>query len=184
MGLGDRLPGGGSSGEERLGYGADNESYHVYRAEPDEADDYPGRSDLTVAVTRVPELFEATCSDEPFRSGDFATRGEIFCFLKVDGSDADDMVFEDRDAIERAMEQALSATHSGWLLGGATGLRYSYVDFAVTDFDVAMSALRQVLREGKIPRRSWILYFYTSLEDEWEGIWDDSPPPPAWGEDS
>jgi hypothetical protein len=168
---------------ERPGYGADNESYHVYRGQPDEAEDYPGRSDLTVAVTRVPELFEATWSDEPFRSGDFARRGEIFCYLKVDGSEADDMVFENRDAIERAMEQALGATSSGWLLGGANGLRYSYVDFAVTDFDVAAAALRRTLREGKIPRRTWILYFDTSLEDEWEGIWDDTPPPPSWGEE-
>jgi hypothetical protein len=57
------------------------------------------------------------------------------------------------------------------------------VDFAVTDFDVAAAALRRTLREGKIPRRTWILYFDTSLEDEWEGIWDDTPPPPSWGEE-
>jgi hypothetical protein len=183
-GLGDRRPGGGSSRGERPGYGEENERYHIYRAQPDEADDYPGRSDLLVAVTRVPELFEVVCSDEPFRSEDFALCGEIFCYLKTDGSDVADTVFENRDAIERAMEQALSATQSGWLLGGANGLRYSYVDFAVTDFEAAVAALRQTLREGKISRRSWILYLDTRLEDQWEGIWDDTPPPPAWGEDS
>jgi len=49
--------------------------------------------------------------------------------------------------------------------------------------DNALIGMGRTLRDGKIPRRTWILYFDTSLEDEWEGIWDDTPPPPSWGEE-
>ncbi len=169
---------------DRPGYAETEERYHIYRGDPDPADDYPERTDLVTVVTRAPELFEATCSGLAFDSQDFARRGELFCYLKLDGAQAQDMRFADRDAIENAMEEALRQSDAGWLLGGATGLRYSYVDLAVTDLDRAIEALRQALQAGRVPRRTWLLFFDTEREDEWVGIWDDSPPPPSWPEDA
>jgi hypothetical protein len=173
---------GGERPRRRPGYGETEERYQLYRGEPVPADDYPERADIVTAITRVPDLFEATCSGEPFDSDDFARRGEVFCYLKIDGRDSSAMRFADRDAVEDAMEEALRRSDTGWLLGGATGLRYSYVDFAVTDVDRAVEALRGTLRAGRIPTRTWILFFDAEREDEWIGIWDETPPPPSWDE--
>ena len=38
--------------------------------------------------------------------------------------------------------------------------------------------MRPVLREGRAPVRSWLLFFDPELADEWVGIWDETPPPP------
>jgi hypothetical protein len=165
------------------GYAETEERYHIYRAEPDPADDYPERTDVVTVVTRAPELFEATCNGMAFDSEDFAQRGELFCYLKLDGATAEGMRFPDRDAVENAIEEALRRSDAGWLLGSATGLRYSYVDLAVTDLDRAIEALRLTLQAGGVPRRTWLLFFDTEREDEWVGMWDDSPPPPNWPEE-
>ena len=61
------------------GYAETEERYHIYRAEPDPADDYPERTDLVTVVTRAPELFEATCSGMAFDSEEFSQSGELFC---------------------------------------------------------------------------------------------------------
>lgn len=173
---------GGGEPRRRPGYAETAEQYQLYRADPQPAEDYPERVDIVTAVTRAPELFEATCSAEPFDSSDFARRGEIFCYLKLDGAEAAGMRFPHRDAVEDAMEAALRRTDSGWLLGGASGLRYSYVDFAVTDLDRAVEALRETLRAGGVPQRTWILFLDAEREDDWIGIWDETPPPPSWHE--
>lgn len=165
------------------GYAETEERYHIYRAEPDPADDYPERTDLVTVVTRAPELFEATCSGLAFDSEDFARRGEVFCYVKLDSATAADMRFANRDAVENAIEEALRRSDAGWLLGSATGLRYSYVDLAVTDLELAVAALRQTLQDGGAPRRTWLLFFDTEREDEWVGMWDDTPPPPTWPEE-
>ena len=65
----------------------------------------------------------------------------------------------------------------GCYVGGGTGLRYSYLDLALTDVARAVVIMR-VLREGNIPKRTWIQFFDTDLQTEWVGIWDDAPPPP------
>ena len=66
----------------------------------------------------------------------------------------------------------------GGQIGGGTGLRYSYVDLALTNVEGAMDALIPVLRAANLPRRTWLLFFDADLGDEWIPIWDDAPPPP------
>ena len=84
----------------------------------------------------------------------------------------------DKAAIEDAIASTLGPRQLGVQVGGGTGLRYSYVDLALTDVVLAMEALRPVLRTGKLPQRTWLQFFDADLADEWLPLWDDTPPPP------
>ncbi len=47
------------------------------------------------------------------------------------------------------------------------------------DLENAIPAIRQRLRAGNVPKRSWILFFDDTLAGEWIGIYDDTLPPPT-----
>ena len=66
----------------------------------------------------------------------------------------------------------------GCHVGGGTGRCYSYIDLALTDVRRGTEVVRQVLRDGNIPRRTWIQFFDDVWAHEWIGIYEDSPPPP------
>jgi hypothetical protein len=87
-------------------------------------------------------------------------------------------VFEDKSQIEDALDEALRSFKVGCVIGSGTGLRYSYIDFAVTDFQVASDIIRKVLCAGKIPKRSWIMFFDSDKAGKWISVWNDSPKPP------
>ncbi len=65
----------------------------------------------------------------------------------------------------------------GCFIGGGTGLKYSYIDLALTDLDKGIKLTKEILRNGNITKNSWILFYDSELENEWIGIWDDSPKP-------
>ena len=145
---------------------------------PTEAEDYPERSDMLTGITCNPDLLGATFSEAPFFSERYSRCDETFCYLKIDGTDSDEMGFEDREDIEEAARMALEIDDSGGLVGGGAGLKYSYVEFALTDVTVGVAALRRAMQQGNVPRRSWILFHDADLDAEWIGIYDDSPAPP------
>jgi len=137
--------------------------------------DFPGQQDMLVAKTVDFALWRA----QPFHSRRFSRSGEIMCTLKIDGAEgltADGL--GDKAAIEDAIAATLGPRQLGVQVGGGTGLRYSYVDLALTDVMPAMEALRPVLRAGKLPQRTWLQFFDADLADEWLPLWDDAPPPP------
>jgi hypothetical protein len=72
----------------------------------------------------------------------------------------------------------LTKTQLGALVGGGTGLRYSYIDLALLDVEAAILLMREALRGGRLPKRSWFLFYDSVLAAEWVGVWDDSPLPP------
>jgi hypothetical protein len=143
------------------------------------AADYRGQEDMLVAKTVDFGLWRAQHGGRPFHSCRFSRSGETMATLKIDGGEglAPDGL-GDKAAIEDAIADALEARGLGGQVGGGTGLRYSYVDLALTDVEAAMAALRPVLRAGKLPRRTWLLFFDADLADEWIPLWDDAPPPP------
>jgi hypothetical protein len=144
------------------------------------AADYPGQQDMLVAKTLDFALWRAQHGGRPFHSRRFSRCGEIMCTLKIDGADglsADGL--PDKAAIEDAIAATLGPRALGGQIGGGTGLRYSYVDLALTDVAAAMEALCPVLRAGKLPRRTWLQFFDAELADEWIPLWDDAPPPPT-----
>jgi hypothetical protein len=146
---------------------------------PVEQADYPGRSDLFVGYTVLPNLWERFHSSEAVCSADYSTCGEAFCYLKIDGINGlEGSVFADKSQIEETLDEALRHFKVGCVVGSGTGLRYSYIDFAVIDVQMACGVIRKVLCAAKIPKRSWILFFDSDKAQQWIGVWDDSPPQP------
>lgn len=154
-------------------------TWTLFELKPKPQKDHPGQDDLFVAATMYPELFAATRGDRPFHSRRFSRHGERFAFVKMDGKDGlKGSTFGDRDEIEQALDGALGKK-VGAVVGGGTGLRYSYVELSLLDLDEGVARVRRTLREGRIPKRSWILFHDAAYVDEWVGIHPDTPPPPV-----
>lgn len=146
---------------------------------PDPADEYPQWRDQFVAITPNALLWEAMHFDPGFASTRFSRCGEVFGCLKIDGENGlTGSRFADRAEIDDALHEALSAAKVGTTIGGGTGLRYSYIDLALTNLPKAAGVIRDVLQAGKLPHRTWIQFFDAELAAEWVGVYDDTPPPP------
>jgi len=147
---------------------------------PEPADDYHGRSDLVVASTHDVELFQAMHSGQSFSSSCHSRLGEQFCYLKLDGAEVSGGGIVDfRSHFEDALNPALLAASAGCCMGGGSGLRYAYIDLAITDLKRAVPIIRQILAEHQAPPRSWLLFHDDDLAAEWIGIHPQTPPPPA-----
>ena len=162
----------------------DGDQWNLIKLQPEEADDYPGRADLMVAVVRDVELWKAMHAPAPFYSQRFSRCKETFAYVKLDGSflrpgsEADD-----RGKIEDAIDEQLARDRLGVHIGGGTGLQYAYVDLALADLDRGVEETRRVLRKLGVPKRSWILFFDADLVAEWVGVYPETPPPPAEAEE-
>lgn len=158
----------------------DDSNWSCLEMNPDESDDYPNQSDLIAAVTLNPTIWMAAHCGRPFCSERFSRNGEVFVYLKIDGRDGlDESDYSGRDHIEAAITKVLISDSLGGVIGGGTGIRYSYVDLVLTDLERGITLIRNTLRGGRIPNRSWILFFDADLCGEWIGIYDDTPVPPA-----
>jgi hypothetical protein len=142
--------------------------------------DYAHRYDLLSARTAVPDLWRNAHSDQSFWSGRFSRCGETFCYLKLDlGSEGSEQAREQRDRLESLIDRALREARVGCTIGGGIGLRYSYIDLALTDVRAASKVLRGCVQPLRVSfRRAWLLFFDSTLAAEWIGMWPDSPPPP------
>ena len=161
----------------------DSEDSHtehsVLELKPTPADDYPRYLDMFVAVTADLDLWRALHEDEFFYSERYSRQGETFCYLKLDGSEGlDEEKFPDRASVEDALNEILVPALAGCVIGGGTGLRYSYIDLALANVNAALPLIKTRLHAGKVNRRSWLLFFDATLAEEWIGIYDDSPAPP------
>ena len=141
--------------------------------------DFVEQSDLFVARTPLVSMRRHAHSGMPFYSERYSRCGETFCYVKIDGTDGlPEDGFGGKDEIEDALDAALVPAKLGCSIGGGTGLRYSYVDLALTDVRPAVDCVRRVLSEGKVPLRTWVLFYDSVLAEEWVGIYPDTPPPP------
>ncbi|HKJ74865.1 MAG TPA: hypothetical protein VKA19_12185 [Alphaproteobacteria bacterium] len=157
----------------------DDNEWTLFELKPQTADDYPAQSDMYVGKSASQELWENAHSGVRFDSLRYSRHGEVFCYLKVDGSEGlEGERFQDKADIEDALGEKLRADGFGCCIGGGTGLRYSYVDLALTDLWGGINAIRQVLQAGNIAKRSWVQFFDADWVTEWVGVWDDSPAPP------
>jgi hypothetical protein len=151
----------------------------IWKLRPAEKSDYSHQHDLFVGKSALPEMWTRAHSNRIFSSARFSRFGETFCYVKIDGSQGlDKEGFADKAEIEDALDAALMPAGLGAQVGGGTGLRYSYVDLALRDVDKAIPLIRKILRGGRVPLRSWLLFFDAALRDEWVGIWDETPAPP------
>lgn len=150
----------------------------IYQLEPDEREDYPGTSDMFVGKSTIPDFFDSVRF--PYFSSDcFSKHGETFCYLKLDGSEGlEASKFADKLEIEDAVDEQLRDEECGCFIGGGTGLLYSYVDIVLSDMNRGVEIVRKILRDGNVPKRSWIMFYDTHMRAEWIGVYPDSPPPP------
>jgi hypothetical protein len=156
----------------------------VMKATPLKQEDYPEKQDLYISsfIATKEDLFNATyISQNDFFSERFSNNNEIFLYLKMDGTaeDLNQETFIDRTTIEDTLNDALMKENLGCVIGGGTGLRYSYIDFALTDFTRSIEIIQLILQKGKLTKRSWILFYEAVYQSQWIGVWDDSPPPPV-----
>jgi hypothetical protein len=157
-----------------------DQKWCLLKREAMNADEYPGRSDLFVGTSMIPAMWINAHRNQSLDSVRFSRQGEVFCYIKMDGSQGlDEEKFTSKSEIEDAIDSALRKAEVGCYIGGGTGLRYSYVDLALTDADRGVQIVKRVLRDGNIANRTWILFFDTDLQAEWVGIWEDTPPPPV-----
>jgi hypothetical protein len=151
----------------------------LWELKPDEAEDYLRQDDLLVGRSIHPTMWISARSEAFFSSKRFSQCGEMFCYVKIDGAEGlGDSGFADKSEIEDALDAVLKPEKLGCTIGGGTGLRYSYIDLALTDTMKGIQAVRRCLRAGKVPKRSWVLFFDSDWSDEWVGIYNDSPAPP------
>jgi hypothetical protein len=151
----------------------------MFQFEPEERAEYPGRTDMLVGYTVLPELWQRAHGGGPVQTKDLSRFGELFCYVKIDGREGlENSVFQDREDIEDALDEALAEAGLGCVIGAGTGLHYSYVDLALGDWDQGVRIVQRVLREGQIPKRSWLIPFDDDLQLQSVGIWEDSPRPP------
>lgn len=154
-------------------------SWSMVKLKPEESDDYPQQKDIFVSKTMNQPMWQSFHSGNLFYSERFSKFGEIFCYIKIDGSKGlGGKKFEDKGDIEDAVDKVLIENEAGCFIGGGTGLKYSYIDLALTDVEKGIKLIKELLQEGEINKNAWIQFFDSELEFEWVGIWDDSPKPP------
>jgi hypothetical protein len=156
----------------------EDQPWAVFELEPESADDYAHRDDMLCGIAIDSQLAYAMQTDSGFFSPRFSRCRERFCYVKIDGEGADIQErFQERGDLEEALNEALVEHNLGCQIGGGTGLRYSYIDLALTDVPSAIHVVRNVLA-GRVSLRSWLLFHDADLCGEWIGLYPDSPPPP------
>ncbi len=160
----------------------DAAKWSVCELQPETAEDFARRDDLLFAVAARADVWEASLRGSLFHSSRFSRCGETFCYVKLDRSnalDGDSEKYLDREPFENALNAKLTPAGLGVVIGGGTGLRYSYMDLALTDMQRGVATAREVLREMNVPLRTWIQFFDDEMASEWVGVHSDAPPPPG-----
>jgi hypothetical protein len=114
-----------------------------------------------------------------FASSRFSRHGELFAYLKAEShSDDPRLALSARRVLEDALDAALVSERAGRVVGSGIGIRYSYVDFALSSVEKAITVVSDVARRVGLSERSWLLFCDTVLEDEWAPVHPSSPAPP------
>jgi hypothetical protein len=126
------------------------------------------------------DVMEPVCRRMVFASRCHSRANEWFCYLKVDAANVPTEHRVDfRARLEDAIDPVLRQAGVGCSIGGGSGVRYAYIDLALTDVGRAMQIARHLLPGLGIPLRSWLLFHDDELADEWIGVYRQTPPPPA-----
>jgi hypothetical protein len=151
----------------------------MLEASAERADDYPAQDDLLLASTYLPEMLKCFLGGSPFASSRFSRHGELFADLKSESrSDDPRLSLSTRRVLEDALDAALVSERAGRVVGSGLGIRYSYVDFALSNVESGLSVVANVARRIGLSERSWVLFCDTALEDEWAPVHSGAPAPP------
>jgi hypothetical protein len=148
--------------------------------EPPENCDYTGRSDMISMCTMAPEVIESAHNDIRFYSERFSKFNEIFCYLKMERWIHDDEEkYEDyKTKLIDELNLGLRKNQIGMVTGAGSGLKYSYIDFVISNIPRGARIIQSKLRKiQKSQKNAWIMFFDSAMEANWIGVYDDSPPP-------
>jgi hypothetical protein len=152
----------------------------LFELEPKPAVDYAAQDDLVVCSTRVPEAKKCFLRGDLFFSGRFCNSNALYTYLKYDSNETTaEARLAERARFEDALLRAVRPEQAT-LVGLGLGVRYGYLDLAVTDADCIRERLLPALRAAKIPQRGWFLFCDSELEREHLALYPDSPEP-FWG---
>ncbi len=153
------------------------EGWALFEGKPESAPDYAEQDDVVLAASALPEMLKCYLEGAPFSSLRFTRSDNVFCYLKLDGSERS---FEDRLADRVALEDRLAETlgPSGVVVGNGMGLRYAYIDLALSPDQSALDRVCDIARQAKVAERSWLLFCDSDWSDEWLGVWPKTPAPP------
>jgi hypothetical protein len=151
-----------------------------YKLQPEHgAGDYPQRSDLIIGTSCSERLIESFVSSRLFDSRCHSRCGEYFAYLKIDAAEVpSEHRVEFRASLEDPLDAALMQAGLGGVIGGGSGIRYSYVDLSLVQVMQAVPLIRQILAQHRAPVRTWLLFFDSQFEKEWLGVYPQTPPPP------
>lgn len=156
------------------------DEWTLFETEPEPAHDYAAQDDVALAASALPEMLKCFLEGSPFSSLRFTRGGERFAYLKLD---VHDVPFErrlgQRNLLEERLARALQDGKHGAVVGNGLGLRYAYLDIALSPEREALAIACQVARDLEVPRRSWLLFCDSDWAGEWVGVWPDSPSPPG-----
>ncbi len=124
------------------------ETYSGYGAEPSEGFE---RSDTITGYTCVPNVVleflnnEGSLDEDPIEG-----TGAEYVFVQIERgpeSLADPLEF--REAIENEISKRLNGG-GGYVVGGATGIQFSYVDIVIFDGNRSLTAIREAMEEMEV----------------------------------
>lgn len=136
------------------------ETYSSYRLNEQQTE-WP-RSDTVAGTSRYFDLLGAYFDAEGPREHPLPAVGVDYVFVAVPvshfpkGSEVNG-----RAIIEDEIIEALEAENAGISLGGATGYRCGYMDFALYDGDRSLQIILAILRKHRVPKQTRI-HFFTS----------------------
>jgi hypothetical protein len=146
-------------------------------AEP--ADDYPAQTDVLLCSTFLPEALKCSLGGASFASRRFSRCGELFAYLKYPSPKVHlEAALASRRVLEDALDAALVTEQAGRVVGGAMGVRYAYVHFALHALAPAVGVVRTVAARVGLPATSWLLFCDSVLASDWIGVGEAAPPPP------
>jgi hypothetical protein len=159
---------------------ANREEWTLLEAEPAVASDYAAQDDLVLCSTLLPEAMKCFLQGSPFSSRRFSKHGERFVYAKVDGAGRTmEARYSLRVSLEEALEAALAPPGLGCVVGAGIGVRYVYVVLALASPEPGIAVACETLLKLDVPRRAWLLPCDSEYDEEWAGVWDDSPEPPG-----
>jgi hypothetical protein len=148
--------------------------------EVERAADYAAQDDAVLASTFMPEMLKCFLSGSSFASCRFSRHGELFAYLKFRQRPRDLRAgLAARRVLEDAIDAALVTERAGRVVGSGLGVLYAYVNFALSDLERGVTAVRSVGRRVGLPEQSWILFCDNALEAEWVGLRPGAVPPPG-----
>ena len=161
----------------------ESDEWIAFELEPEPAPDFAAQDDLVLCSTRLPELKKSFLRGEPFFSGRFSNSGALFTYLKFELSGVRPAAWlPERARLEEAALRAVQPEQAA-LVGLGLGIRYGYLDFAISDPDCVRERLLPALRAANIALRSWFLFCDSELEREFLPVHPNAPAPLLTGSD-